>query len=147
MADVARSGCVSLVGANPAETMPPALRYFRELRENGGQLIVVDPRRTRTAELADLHLQPVPGTDLALALGLLHLVVADGRLDNEFIEERTTGFEPARACAMAHWPERVERLTGVPVAQLREAVGMFADAETGMVLTARGLEQQTGTAA
>ncbi|MEV7679893.1 molybdopterin oxidoreductase family protein [Streptomyces sp. NPDC088341] len=143
MADIARTGCVILVGANPAETMPPALRYFRELRENGGRLIVVDPRRTRTAELADLHLQPPPGTDLALALGLLHLVVADGRLDKDFIEERTTGFEAARACAMAHWPERVERLTGVPVAQLREAAGMFADAETGMVLTARGPEQQS----
>ncbi|MFD7899788.1 molybdopterin oxidoreductase family protein [Streptomyces sp. NPDC059743] len=143
MADISRTGCVILVGANPAETMPPALRYFRELRENGGQLIVVDPRRTSTAELADLHLQPMPGTDLALALGLLHLVVADGRLDKDFIEERTTGFEAARACAMAHWPERVERLTGVPVAQLREATGMFADAETGMVLTARGPEQQS----
>ncbi|MFE4830156.1 molybdopterin oxidoreductase family protein [Streptomyces sp. NPDC056672] len=143
MADIARSGCVILVGANPAETMPPALRYFRELRENGGRLIVVDPRRTSTAELADLHLQPPPGTDLALALGLLHLVVADGRLDKDFIDERTTGFEAARACAMAHWPARVERLTGVPVAQLREAAGMFADAETGMVLTARGPEQQS----
>ncbi|WP_066951560.1 molybdopterin oxidoreductase family protein [Streptomyces lushanensis] len=143
MADIARSGCVILVGANPAETMPPALRHFRELRENGGLLIVVDPRRTRTAELADLHLQPPPGTDLALALGLLHLVIADGRLDKDFIEERTTGFEAARASAMAHWPERVERLTGVPVAQLREAAGMFADAETGMVLTARGPEQHS----
>ncbi|MFE4795216.1 molybdopterin oxidoreductase family protein [Streptomyces sp. NPDC056708] len=143
MADIAKAGCVILVGGNPAETMPPALRYFRELRSNGGTLIVVDPRRTRTAEQADLHLQPVPGTDLALALGLLHLAIADGRVDQAFVAERTTGFEAARTAAMAHWPERVEGLTGVPVHQLRESLRLFAEAGTGIVLTARGPEQQS----
>ncbi|TJZ55699.1 nitrite reductase [Streptomyces piniterrae] len=141
--DVARTGCVILVGSNLAETMPPALRYLTELRENGGKLIVVDPRRTRTAEQADLHLAPRPGTDLALALGLLHLVVAQGRTDEEFIEARTSGWEEARAAAMAHWPEMVERITGVPLPQLREAVSLFCDAESSMVLTARGPEQQS----
>ncbi|MET8562004.1 molybdopterin-dependent oxidoreductase [Streptomyces flaveolus] len=141
--DVPRTGCVILVGANPAETMPPSLRFFTELRENGGTLIVVDPRRTRTAEQADLHLAPRPGTDLALALGLLHLVVAEGRTDEEYIRERTTGWEEARAAAMAHWPEYVERITGVPVPQLREAVRMFCEPEAAMVLTARGPEQQS----
>lgn len=141
--DIPRTGCVILVGSNPAETMPPALRFFRELRENGGTLIVVDPRRTRTAEQADLHLAPRPGTDLALALGLLHLVVAGGRTDEEFIASRTTGWEEARAGAMAHWPELVERITGVPVPKLREAVRMFCEPTSAMVLTARGPEQQS----
>lgn len=143
LADVARTGCVILVGSNLAETMPPALRYLTELRENGGTLIVVDPRRTRTAEQADLHLAPRPGTDLALALGLSHLVVAQGRTDEEFVRERTTGWPAARAAVMAHWPEHVERVTGVPVPQLREAVRLFCDAPTGMVLTARGPEQHS----
>ncbi|MEU8751541.1 molybdopterin oxidoreductase family protein [Streptomyces chartreusis] len=141
--DIPRTGCVILVGSNPAETMPPSLRYFTELRENGGTLIVVDPRRTRTAEQADLHLAPRPGTDLALALGLLHLVVAEGRVDEEYVQERTAGWEDARAAAMAHWPEYVERITGVPVPQLREAVRMFCEPEHAMVLTARGPEQQS----
>ncbi|MFC8564885.1 molybdopterin oxidoreductase family protein [Streptomyces sp. NPDC057245] len=140
--DVPRTGCVILVGSNPAETMPPSLRYFTELRENGGTLIVVDPRRTRTAEQADLHLAPRPGTDLALALGLLHLVVAEGRVDEAYVEERTSGWEEARAAAMAHWPEYVERITGVSVPELREAVRLFCTPETAMVLTARGPEQQ-----
>ncbi|MEU6814576.1 molybdopterin oxidoreductase family protein [Streptomyces sp. NPDC046860] len=147
LADVARTGCVILVGANPAETMPPAVRYLRELRENGGTLVVVDPRRTRTAELADLHLQPVPGTDLALALGLLHLAVAEGHVDEAFVAARTTGWARARAAAMAHWPERVEALTGVSVPQLRRALDLFTRTPDGMVLTARGPEQQSkGTA-
>ncbi|GAA1512822.1 hypothetical protein GCM10009730_17250 [Streptomyces albidochromogenes] len=141
--DIPRTGCVILVGSNLAETMPPALRYLTELKENGGTLIVVDPRRTRTAEQADLHLAPRPGTDLALALGLLHLVVAQGRTDEAFIQERTAGWDEARAAAMAHWPEHVERVTGVPVPRLRDAVRMFCDAGTGMVLTARGPEQQS----
>ncbi|MDT3395483.1 molybdopterin oxidoreductase family protein [Streptomyces sp. B1866] len=143
LADIPRTGCVILVGSNLAETMPPALRYLTRLRENGGTLIVVDPRRTRTAEQADLHLAPRPGTDLALALGLLHLVVADGRVDEEFVAERTTGWPEARAAAMAHWPELVERITGVPVPALREAVRMFCAPEDAMVLTARGPEQQS----
>ncbi|WP_367574540.1 molybdopterin oxidoreductase family protein [Streptomyces griseoaurantiacus] len=141
--DIPRTGCVILVGSNPAETMPPALRYFTELRENGGTLIVVDPRRTRTAEQADLHLAPRPGTDLALALGLLHLIVAEGRTDEEYLRERTSGWAEARAAAMAHWPEYVERITGVPVPLLREAVELFCAPEAAMVLTARGPEQQS----
>ncbi|OAH09490.1 molybdopterin oxidoreductase family protein [Streptomyces jeddahensis] len=141
--DIPRTGCVILVGSNLAETMPPALRYLTELKENGGKLIVIDPRRTRTAEQADLYLAPRPGTDLALALGMLHLVVAEGRTDEAFIQERTTGWEDARAAAMAHWPEYVERITGVSVPELREAVRMFCDAESSMVLTARGPEQQS----
>lgn len=143
LADIPRTGCVILVGSNLAETMPPALRYLTELKANGGKLIVIDPRRTRTAEQADLHLAPRPGTDLALALGLLHLVVAEGRTDEAFIEARTSGWEEARAAAMAHWPEYVERISGVPVPQLRDAMRMFCDAEAAMVLTARGPEQQS----
>ncbi|GLP70171.1 hypothetical protein TUSST3_67920 [Streptomyces sp. TUS-ST3] len=141
--DIPKSGCVILVGSNLAETMPPALRFFTELKENGGTLIVIDPRRTRTADQADLHLMPRPGTDLALALGLLHLVVADGLVDEEYVRERTAGWEDARAAAMAHWPEYVERITGVPVPQLRETVRMFCEPESAMVLTARGPEQQS----
>ncbi|MEU5316276.1 molybdopterin oxidoreductase family protein [Streptomyces sp. NPDC021056] len=141
--DIPKTGCVILVGSNLAETMPPSLRFFNELRENGGTLVVIDPRRTKTAEQADLHLMPRPGTDLALALGLLHLVVAEGRVDEAYVDERTAGWEEARAAAMAHWPEYVERITGVPVPQLRETVRMFCEPEAAMVLTARGPEQQS----
>ncbi|TXS40145.1 nitrite reductase [Streptomyces sp. uw30] len=141
--DIPRTGCVILVGSNLAETMPPSLRFFTELRENGGTLVVIDPRRTKTAEQADLHLAPRPGTDLALALGLLHLVVAEGRVDEEYVRERTAGWEDARAAAMAHWPEYVERITGVSVPELRETVRLFCEPEHAMVLTARGPEQQS----
>ena len=76
-----------LVGANPAETMPPFTQHLRN-----ADLIVVDPRRTPTAELASLHLAPAPGTDLALALGILHAAVADGHLNQSYVDDRTSGF-------------------------------------------------------
>jgi assimilatory nitrate reductase catalytic subunit len=156
--DIRSAQAILLVGANPAETMPPIMRHFAAAREAGGVLITVDPRRTRTAELADQHLQPVPGTDLALALGLLHLAVAEGLVDEQYVTQRTSGFDEARRIATGYWPERVERLTGVPVAAMyqtvrtlaeaarvaRRAAGDAAGAHGGaMILTARGTEQHS----
>jgi assimilatory nitrate reductase catalytic subunit len=127
--------------------MPPAARHLDRLRERGGRVVVVDPRRTPTAERADLFLQPVPGTDLALALGVLHLLDASGAVDEEYVAARTTGWEAVRRSVAAWWPERVERVTGVPVARLRELAQLLAGAEKAMVLTARGAEQHAqGTA-
>ncbi|MDQ2584830.1 molybdopterin oxidoreductase family protein [Saccharothrix yanglingensis] len=139
VADLGRADAALLVGGNPAETMPPFVQHLR-----GARLVVVDPRRTATAELATLHLQPAPGTDLALALGLLHTVVADGHLDEEYLAERTTGFDEAWRIAATWWPERVERVTGVPVADQRAAVRLLAEAENAVVLTGRGTEQHAG---
>ena len=134
--DLGASDAILLVGSNPAETMPPFVQHLRR-----ANLIVVDPRRTATAELATLHLQPAPGTDLALALGLLHVVVADGHLDKDYLAERTTGFEEAWRIAAGWWPERVERVTGVSVADQRAAVHLLADAGNAHILTGRGTEQ------
>lgn len=146
LTDLADTGAVLLVGANVAETMPPFMQHLAGVQARGGALVVVDPRRTPTAERATLHLQPTPGTDLALALGLLHLTVADGHLDHAYISARTSGFDDAWRVAAAWWPERVERITGVPVAAQREAIRLLADGARGrgaVVLTARGAEQHS----
>ncbi|MGZ4620031.1 MAG: molybdopterin oxidoreductase family protein, partial [Frankiaceae bacterium] len=124
--DVARADAVLLVGSNPADTMPPAMQYFDAGRAAGARHIVVDPRRTPTARNAALHLQPLPGTDLALANGLLHIAIAEGLVDEEYVAERTTGFPAVRSGVAAYWPDRVERLTGVPVRDQRAAVFALA---------------------
>jgi assimilatory nitrate reductase catalytic subunit len=142
LADVAEARTVLLVGANPADAMPPSMQYLDAGRANGARHIVVDPRRTNTAAGAHLHLQPLPGTDLALANGLLHIVIRDGLADQEYIQQRTTGFEAVRAATNAYWPQRVERMTGVPEAQLRETVRLLAE-RPAMILTARGAEQHS----
>lgn len=146
--DLTSAKAILLVGGNVAETMPPLVGHLTAAAEAGG-LIVADPRRTATADRAlaggGLHLQLAPGTDLPLALGMLHLAVTEGHLDREFVETRTTGFDDAWLAAAQWWPERTERVTGVPVAALRRAVEVLARsrrADTGAyVLTARGTEQ------
>ena len=146
LADIAEADVVVLVGSNPAETMPPAMQWFDAGRARGAEHIVVDPRRTATARNAALHLQPLPGTDLALANGLLHIAVAEGLVDADYVAARTTGFVDVKAGVAAYWPDRVERITGVPVADQRRTVFALARAEKAMILTARGAEQhRSGT--
>ncbi len=147
LADVERTDVLVLVGSNLAETMPPAARHLDRLRERGGKVVVIDPRLTPTAQRADLFLQPVPGTDLALALGVLHLLDAQGAVDEEYVAARTTGFEEVRRSVATWWPERVERTTGVASEELRALAALLAGAPRVTVLTARGAEQHAqGTA-
>ena len=141
--DLASADTILLVGSNPAETMPPFTKWLAEQQRDGGALIVVDPRATETARRATLHLQITPGTDLALANGLLHLVIAGGFVDDDYVRTRTSGFDTVRATVAAYWPERVEQITGVPVADLREAAELLVGAGKAMVLTARGAEQHS----
>lgn len=141
--DIPGADAILLVGANPAISMPPVMQYFDEQMARGGKLIVVDPRATKTAKAATLHLQITPGTDGALANGLLHSAMQQGFLDRGFIDSRTTGFEAVRRVVASYWPDRVERITGVPAQQIRQAAGMLGEAATAIVLTARGAEQQS----
>ncbi|WP_082606158.1 molybdopterin oxidoreductase family protein [Nocardioides sp. Root190] len=147
LADLEQTDVLVLVGSNMAETMPPAARHLDRLRERGGKVVVIDPRFTATAERADLFLQPVPGTDLALALGVLHLLDAQGAIDEEYVAARTTGFGDVRRSVASWWPERVERTTGVATDELRALADLLTGADRVMVLTARGAEQHSqGTA-
>jgi len=142
LADLSETGAVLLVGSNLAETMPPAVSRLDDVVAGGGALIVADPRATETARRATLHLQLTPGTDLALANGLLHIAIRDGFVDEEYVAGRTTGFDRVRQRLGAYWPDRVERTTGVPVADLRRAVELLVEADSAMILTGRGPEQQ-----
>jgi len=141
---------ILLVGSNPAETMPPLVAHLAGAREHGG-LVVVDPRRSATAELTDdgagMHLQPVPGTDLAVLLGLAHVVVHEQLVDTDYVDARTTGLDDLRSTLVQWWPERTEQITGVPADDLRRAARLLAHASPhrggagAYVLTGRGLEQ------
>ena len=150
--DLGATGAVLLLGSNVADTMPPFVQHLAGVRERGG-LIVVDPRRSATSALVDdgagLHLQPLPGTDQTLLLGLLHLVVAEGLADEEYLAARTTGWDEVRRSVALWWPGRVSATTGVPEAQLRSVVQVLAAASPSrggrgaMILTGRGSEQHS----
>lgn len=143
LADIAEAKAILLVGSNPAATMPPAMQFFDEGRAAGAIHIVADPRLTATAKGASLHLAPSPGSDLALANGLLHLAIRENLVDLDYIAHRTTGFAAVRAGVSSYWPDRVERMTGVPVAALEQTVRSLAAAPSAMILTARGAEQHS----
>ncbi|OON83006.1 molybdopterin-dependent oxidoreductase [Streptomyces tsukubensis] len=148
--DLSGAETILLAGANPAETMPPLMGHLAPAGRRP-RLIVVDPRRTPTAEAAlrggGAHLQPAPGTDLALALGLLHLLVTEGHTRTPrregYRSTRTSGWAQARRAAAQWWPERTESVTGVSVADLRQAATALGTARRAYVLTGRGTEQHS----
>ncbi len=131
LTDLDDADAVLLLGSNLADTMPPSVQHLAGPRARGG-LVVVDPRRSATARLCDdgagTHLQPLPGTDLVLLLGLLHVVLGDGLADVTYLDERVDGVEDVRRSVAAWWPERVETVTGVPAGQLRSVAHRLADA-------------------
>ena len=141
--DIPGAEVILVTGGNPAETMPPIMQYFDEQRASGGRLIVADPRRTPMARAAHLHLQLTPGTDAALANGLLHVALQRKLIDLDFIAGRTAGFERVRRAVATYWPDRVERITGVPAGQIETAAVMLGEAATAMILSGRGTEQQS----
>jgi assimilatory nitrate reductase catalytic subunit len=143
LADLAHAETILLVGSNLAETMPPVMQYLQEQKNRGGSLIVVDPRASVTAAAATLHLQITPGTDAALANGLLHIAMQEGYLDDTFIDARTKGFDLVRRTVSSYWPARVERITGIPEQQLHQAARLLGKVRTAMILTGRGPEQQS----
>jgi assimilatory nitrate reductase catalytic subunit len=143
VADIGHADVVAIVGANPVETMPPIMGHFDDQRSRGGKLVVVDPRKSATADRADIHLQLTPGTDAALANGLLHVILRDRLADPAFIAERTTGFDAVRHAVPSYWPDRTERITGVPAERIVAAAHLLARAPRLMILTARGGEQQS----
>lgn len=140
--DIAHTEVILMVGSNSAETMPPLMQYFEQQRVNGGKLIVIDPRQSATADKATLHLKLTPGSDAALANGLLHILIRDGLLDTAYIQARTKDFERVKGLVATYWPEAVERITGVPQAQLVQAAHLLGNAKSAIILTGRGTEQQ-----
>jgi len=125
-ADIANARLLVLWGKNPAETNIHQTALIEAALDSGGRLIVIDPRRTLSAESAELLVQPVPGSDGALALGVARLLVERGWVDATFVRERVLGFDEYRAMLEEYPLDRVAALTGVPaevIERLAEAIG------------------------
>jgi assimilatory nitrate reductase catalytic subunit len=143
VADLAETQALMLWGSNCAETMPPIMQWIFEQKDKGGALIVVDPRMTDTARAATLHLQLTPGTDLALANGLLHLAIAEKVIDVDYIAQRTEGWDDVRRTVSTSSPDVVERISGVAIEHQLKALRLLADSESSMAISGRGTEQQS----
>ncbi|MEU6562845.1 molybdopterin-dependent oxidoreductase [Nocardia nova] len=132
-----------VIGANMADCHPILFLRMMDRVKAGAKLIVVDPRRSATADKADLFLPIKPGTDLALLNGLLHLLVANGHIDEQFIAEHTEGWDEMPAFLADYTPEAVAEITDLPVTDIRRAAELIGAAGEWMSCWTMGLNQST----
>jgi anaerobic selenocysteine-containing dehydrogenase len=138
------SNLIILWGSNTLTTNHHLWRSITMARQRGAHLVVIDPSRTRTADAADGHLAPIPGTDAALALGLLNVVLAEGAEDHDFISRHTLGWEPFRRRILEYPPERVAGICGLPARAIVDLGTRLAHTRpTGIRLT-MGLQRHGG---
>ncbi|MET3804234.1 NADPH-dependent sulfite reductase flavoprotein alpha-component [Nakamurella sp. UYEF19] len=132
-----------VIGANMADCHPILFLRMSDRLKTGAKLIVVDPRRNTTADRADLYLPIRPGTDLALLNGILHLLIADGHIDEQFIAEHTQGWEAMPEFLADYLPENVARITDLPEEDIRTAARWIGEAGNWMSCWTMGLNQST----
>ncbi len=142
-ADIPTADVVMVVGANIAECAPITTDYIWRSIDRGGKLIVADPRFTGIARRASIYLPVRPGTDLALLMAMLHVILRDGLQDREFINAHTTGFEQVAASVEAWDPRTAAEYTGVPPDAIERAAQLYGRSRRGMILHARGLEHHS----
>ncbi|MBU2601077.1 MAG: molybdopterin-dependent oxidoreductase [Actinobacteria bacterium] len=141
IADLENARVIVMWGANPPHAHPNMTQYITAARRKGAKLVVVDPRLSAIARRADVHAQPHPGTDGALAWGLMRELIRTGAYDKEFVERHTVGFPELSAYAATFTPEMVEQETGVPVATVIEVAALMGDAAPRVAMyVGNGLE-------
>jgi anaerobic selenocysteine-containing dehydrogenase len=137
----ARSRFVLLWGHNPAETNVHQWRLILDAQAAGAQVAVVDPRSTDTSDAADLHLQPRPGTDAALALGMAQVLFEEGLHDAGFLESHAEGLDAYRERAWGYPPETVADVTGIPPDRIRELARAYGSARPALIIAGFGLQR------
>jgi len=143
--DLANARLIIFWGKNPAETNIHQMRFVEEAVDRGARVVVIDPRRTQSAEGAELLVQIRPGTDGALALGLAHLLIAAGATDGEFLRRHVLGFEDFAEMVLAYPPERVAEITDVPEEIIRELAAMIGSVEPMTICAGFGMQRYTNS--
>ncbi len=141
--DIAKASVVLVAGANVAECAPITTDYIWRSRDNGGRLIVLDPRMTPIARTADLYIPVRSGGDIAVFNGMLHVMIERGWVNRRFIAEHTSGWEQTEAAVRKYTPEYAGKIAGVPPAMIVKAAEIWGPAETSFLLHARGIEHHS----
>jgi len=142
--DIHNSKAILLIGSNPTEAHPVSMQHiFKAKEENNAPVIVIDPRFTRTAAHADHYLKIRPGTDVPIIWGMMYHIFKNGWEDKEFIRQRVFGMEDVKAEVMKWTPDEVERVTGVPEAQVYAATKAMARNRPGTFIWCMGGTQHT----
>ncbi|MFC9997638.1 molybdopterin-dependent oxidoreductase [Nocardia sp. NPDC127526] len=139
--DLAKSKLILLWGTNP---LTSGHHVWKFIQDSGAYTIAIDPVRTRTAERCDEHLAPLPGTDAALALGLMHVIVSMGAEDSAFLAEQTEGWPEFRERIAEFTPERVAGITGLPVEKIVELGERIAGTRPTAIRVSQGIQRHDG---
>ncbi|OLB31607.1 MAG: molybdopterin oxidoreductase [Ktedonobacter sp. 13_2_20CM_53_11] len=138
-----RSKLVLIWGSNPASTAPHIMPFLRQAQRNGTRVVVIDPIHTLTARSADQHIQPYPGTDAALALSLMHVVVEEGLHRPEWIAAHTLGWERLLERIMKFPPERAAQLTGLSIETIVDLARSYAMTTPALLRVTDGINRHT----
>jgi thiosulfate reductase/polysulfide reductase chain A len=142
VANTSHANCTVIWGQNPASSFPRTMAAIKKRRgQDGCKIIVIDPRWTRTAELADIWLQLRPGTDAALALGWLNVIINEKLYDKEFVTKWTYGFEQLAKRAQEYPPQRVAEITGLTEEQIISSARMYATSRPGCIIRGVAADQ------
>ncbi len=141
--DIAQSRLLIMWGKNPAETNVQQMRFIGEAQSNGAQLVVIDPRRTETALKADLHIQPKPGTDGALALGIGYILIQHNWIDQEFIDQNVLGYPDYVRLVEKYNPEFVAETCGIPINQIELLAGALGSIKPATINAGYGMQRYT----
>ncbi len=135
--------CVLITGSNTSEAHPLIATRIMKAKAKGAKIIVVDPRTIQMSLLSDLHLKQRPGTDVAWLNGMMNVIISEGLADEEFIAQRTEGFEELEELVAEYTPERVQEISGIPAEELLQAARTYAQAERASIVYAMGITQHT----
>ena len=140
--DTKETSCLILWGVNPAESDNSLFwRQVRAYKNTGNPLIVIDPRQTKTAQLADHWLAPRPGSDAALALGFLHIIISEELYDEEFISKWCHGFEQLKHHVARYTPDHCEQITGIAAETIITIARLYSNSGAASIFHGRGLDQ------
>ncbi len=138
-----QSRLILIWGSNPASTAPHIMPFLRQAQRNGTRVIVIDPIRTLTARSADQHISPFPGTDAALALAMMYIIVAEGLQQQTWIDEHTIGWEYLMERIVQFPPERASLITGVAEETIRDLALAYAKTSPTMLRVSDGINRHT----
>jgi len=138
------SDLILLWGINAVSTNVHILPLVKEARSKGATLVVIDPYRNRTARLADIHIRLKPGTDTALALGIMHLLIENNWIDPDYISRHTLGFNRLKDSISEDSPGRVAKITGVPEETILDLARRFGQARAPFIRLGMGMSRQRG---
>jgi anaerobic selenocysteine-containing dehydrogenase len=140
--DIVHSRFIILWGTNTIVTNLHLWPFVREAKAAGATVVVIDPLKTRTAAAADWHVQPLPGTDAALALGMMHVIVREGLHDREYVEQYTLGFDQLARRLDEYPPERVAEITGLSAHDIVRLARAYATTRPALIRTLVGMEHR-----